>query len=100
MKPSTESVAKQYVPQRRWLCFCSENELDPPNSDVISGAVFKNQYFRKSICEYSSLYQFSSSQGFTFGEWLLIKRLSRGMFKERQTFALGIGTYNVKYVLD
>ena len=47
---------KQHVPHlNRWFSFCSENELQPLNADVTSGAEFLTQYFRKSSCEYSSV---------------------------------------------
>ena len=64
------------------------------------------QYFRKCNCEYSSVNTarlalssiLPSFNGFTFGEQPLIKKLLRGMFKERPTFPCYTVTYDVKYV--
>ena len=56
MKSWSEGTAKQYVRLlRRWFSFCYENELEPLNADVTSGAEFLTQYFRIFICEYSSV---------------------------------------------
>ena len=109
MKSWSEGTAKQYAPLlRRWFSFCYENELEPLNADVTSGAEFLTQYFRNSSCEYPSINTAHSAlssvlpavNGFTFGEQPLIKRLLRGMFKERPTFPRYTVTYDVKYVLD
>ena len=93
---------------RRWFRFCSENELQPLNADIKSGAEFLTQYFRKSSCEYSSVNTARSAlssilpavNGFRFDEQPLIQRLLRGMFKERTTFPQYTATYDAKYVLD
>ena len=37
---------------------------------------------------------------FNFGKQHVIKRLLRGMFKERSTFSRCIVTYDIKYILD
>ena len=109
MKSWSEGKAKQYASLlRRWFSFCYENELEPLNADVTSGAEFLTQYFRNSSCEYPSINTAHSAlssilpavNGFTFGEQPLIKRLLRGMFKERPTFSRYTVTYDVKYVLD
>ena len=109
MKSWLEGTTKRYAPHlRRWFSFCSENGLQPLNADVRSGAEFLTQYFRKSSCEYSSVNTARSAlssilpatNGFTFGEQPLIKRLLRGMFKERPTFPRYTVTYDVKHVLD
>ena len=101
--------AKQYAPHlTRWLSFCSENGLQPLNADVTSGAKFLTQYFRTSSCEYYSVNTtrlalpsiLPAVNGFKFGEQPLIKRLLRGMFKERPTFPRYTVTYDVKYVLE
>ena len=108
MKSWSEGTTKQYAPHlRRWFSFCSENGLQPLNADVTSGAEFLTQYFRKSSCECSSVNTARSAwssilpavNGFTSGEQTLIKRLLRGMFKERRTFPRYTVTYDVKYVL-
>ena len=109
MKSWSDGTTKQYAPHvRRDLSFCSENRLQPLNADVSSGAEFLTQYFRNSSCEYSSVNTARSAlssilpavNGFTFGEQPLVKRLLRGMFKERSTFPRYTVTYDVKYVLD
>ena len=109
MKPWSEGTAKQYAPHlRRWFSFCSENGLQSLNADVTSDVEFLTQYFRKSGCEYSSVktarltlsFIFPIVNEFAFGEQPLIKRLLRGMFKERATFPRYTVTYDVKCVLD
>ena len=93
---------------RRWFSFCSENGLQPRNADISSGAEFLTQYSRKSSCKYSSVNTACSAlssilpvvNGFSFGEEPLVKRLLRGMFKERSTSPCYTFTYDVKYVLD
>ena len=109
MKSWSESTTKQYPPHlRRWFILCSENGLQPLNADATSGAEFLTQYFRKSSCEYSSVNTARSAlssilpavNGFTFGEQPRIKRLLRGMFKERPTFPRYTIPYDVKCVLD
>ena len=109
MKFWSEGTAKQYAPHlRRWFSFCSENGLQPLNADVTSGAEFLTQYFRKSSCEHSSVntacpalsYIFPAVNGFTFCEHRLIKRILRGMFKEKSTFPRYTVTCDVTHVLD
>ena len=102
MKSWSEGTAKQYVPHlRRWFSFCF-------NADVTSGAEFLTQHFRKSSYEYSSVNTAHSAfssvlpsvNGFTSGEQPLIKRLLRGIFKERSTFPRYTVTCDVMYVLS
>ena len=107
MKSWSEGRAKQYEPHlRRWFSFRSENWLQPFNADVTRSVEFFTQYFRKSSCEYSSVNTACSAlssilpevDGFTFGK-PLIKRLSRGIFKERLTFPRYTVTCDVTDVL-
>ena len=109
MKSWSEGTTKQYAPHlRRWFSFCSENGLQPLNADVTTDAELLTQYFRKSSCEYSSVNKARSAlssilpavNGLMFGEQPLIKRLLRGMFKERPTFPRYNVTYDIKYFLD
>ena len=105
----SEGTTKQYAPHlRTGFSFCSENRLQPLYADVASGAEFLTRNFRNlvlGILQLTQLVQryhlFSPSvvNGFTFGEQPLIKRLLRGMFKERPTSPRYIVTYHVKYVL-
>ena len=93
MKFWSQGTAKQHAPHL-WRWFSYENGLQPLNADVTNGAELLTRYFRKSSCVYSSINTACSAlssvlpavTGFTFGEQPLIKRLLRGMFKERPTF--------------
>ena len=81
--------------------------VEPLNAGVISGAEFVTQYFRKASCDNSSVntaysvlsFVLSAVNGFTFDEWLLIKRLFQGTFEERPTFPRCSVIYDIKYVL-
>ena len=91
-----------------WFSFCSESGLQPINANVPGGTKFLTQYFRKSICKYRSVNTDRSVlssillvvNGVTFREQPLIKRLLRGMFKERSTLPRYINTYDLKYIPD
>ena len=104
-----EGTAKQYAPHlRRWFSFCSKIGLQPVNADVTSGAEFLTKYFRKFSFEYSSVntprsalsYILPAVNGFTFCEQPLIKRILRGMFKEKSTLPPYTVTCDVTHVLD
>ena len=108
IKSWSEGTAKQYESHlRRWLT-CSENGIDPLNADVISGAEYFTQYFRKFSCENYSLNQscsalssiLSAVNGFTFGEQFLIKKLLRRMFKKSPTCQSYTVIYGIKYIPD
>ena len=102
MKFWSEGTAKQYAPHlRRWFSFCF-------NPDVTSGAKFLTQHFRKFSYEYSSVNTAHSAFSsvflgvnvFTSGEQTVIKRLFRGIFKERPNFPRYTVTCDVIYVLS
>ena len=101
MKSWSEGTTKQYPPHlRRWFSFCSENGLQPLNADVTSVAEFFSQYSSVNTARSALSSILPAINGFTFGEQPLIKRLLRGMFKERPTFPRYPVTYDIKHVLD
>lgn len=109
MSSWSEGTSKQYTPHlRRWFSFCSENELDPFAFNVKNGAEFLTIYFELSKCNYSSMNTARSAlssfipanNGIRFGDHPLIKRLLRGMFKQRPSLPRYTVTYDVKGVLD
>ena len=102
MKSWSEGTPKQYPPHlRRWFSFSF-------NADVTSGAEFLTQHLRKFSYEYSSVNTahsafssvFSGVNGFTSGEQPVIKRLLRGIFKERPNLPRYTVTCDVMYVLS
>ena len=68
MKSWSDGTTKQYGPHlRRWFRFCSENELQPLNADVSSGAELLTQYFFSQYRSFSFFIYSSSSQ------WIYIR---------------------------
>ena len=88
------------------MIFCVENNVDPVKADVRMGAEFLTQYFYQTTVDYSSLNTARSALStiiepthvVTFGNHLLIKRLLKGIFKERPTLPRYTVTYDVNKV--
>ena len=90
----------------RWMIFCVENNVDPVKANVRMGAEFLTQYFYQTTVDYSSRKTARSAlftiieptNGVTFGNHPLIKRLLKEIFKERPTFPRYAVTYDVNKV--
>ena len=90
----------------RWMIFCVENNVDPVKADVRMGAEFLTQYFYQTTVDYSSRNTARSAlftiieptNGVTFGNHPLIKRLLKEIFKERPTLPRYAVTYDVNKV--
>ena len=108
-KSWTNGTKKQYAPYiNKWLSYCLKHHLDPVNSPVTKGADFLADLFYSTKLEYSAMNTARSAlsailepvDGLTFGKQPLIKRLLRGIFKERPTLPRYTVTYDVDIVFQ
>lgn len=100
---------KQYEPYiRKWIKFCDENRIDPTCPPIISGAEFITKLFKEGGIGYSAINTARSAlsavidpvNGITFGKQPLIKRVLRGVFRERPALPRYTTTYDVDIVLN
>ena len=107
MSSWSKGTCKQYSPHiSRWVAYCEAKSLDPYTADFGVGAEFLTQYFYSSPVDYSSFNAARSAlsallqpvNGLTFGNHPLIKRLLRGIFKERPSLPKYTVTYDVNMV--
>lgn len=100
---------KQYLPYVvKWNHYCADKNLDPVNAPVAVGAEFLAMLFRKSKLSYSAMGTARSAlsaviepvNGIPFGKAPLIRRLLKGMFRERPVFPKYSITFDVNTVLN
>ena len=98
---------KQYKPYiDKWCKYCSEHGLDPVKAPINAGAEFLADIFHTTKLEYSAMNTARSAlsaiiepvNGISFGKQPLIKRLIRGVFKERPSLPKYVVTYDVDVI--
>jgi len=104
-----EGTHKQYEPHiRKWINYCTEKGVNPINPPIHAGANFLANLFKSSTSGYSSINTARSAlsaiitpvNGVTFGKHPIIKRLLRGVFRERPALPRYTTTYDVEVVLQ
>ena len=98
---------KQYKPYiNKWCKYCVDHGIDPVKPPIHVAAEFLAEIFHTTKLEYSALNTIRSAMsaviepvnGITFGRQPLIKRILRGVFKERPSLPKYVVTYDVDIV--
>lgn len=105
----TKGTKSQYKPYiTKWCDYCSKQGLNPLKAPVNAGAEFLADLFYSTKLEYSALNTARSAlsavlepvDSLSFGKQPIIKRLMRGIFKERPTLPKYTVTYDVDLVFN
>lgn len=102
-----KGTVNQYQPYlRRWKEHYSKHNIDPFGASISDGVEFLAHLFHNSTLEYSALNTARSAlstiipeqNGLTFGKQPIVKRLLKGIFRERPTLPKYTITFDVDKV--
>jgi len=105
----TQGTVKQYKTYLdRWEEYCFKKGIDPLNAPVAAGVEFLSDLFHDTNVQYSALNTARSAlstvipekDGLTFGKQPIVKRLMKGIFKERPSLPKYTIVYDVDIVLN
>lgn len=93
---------------KRWEEYCMKRNIDPFKASTSDGVEFLSHLFHNSKMEYSALNTARSAlstvipeiNGLTFGRQPIVKRLLKGIFRERPTFPKYTITFDVDKVFN
>ena len=110
MSSWSEGTKKQYAPHLfRWFEFCKNQKISNPfNASVNNGIEFLSDYFYNDNAGYSLMNTARSAlsavippfAGMTFGNQPIVRRLLKGVFKERPSLPKYTVTYDVEQVFQ